>query len=62
MARWCVRKGLSPGATLPVSQCWELAKRWYEERAEADWIRASPQKLRMLFREVGLRGTFWDSG
>jgi hypothetical protein len=45
---------------VPVGQCRELAERWYEGRDLRDWVRDPPDRVREIFREVGLVGSFWE--
>ncbi|NNM03730.1 MAG: hypothetical protein HKO65_01405, partial [Gemmatimonadetes bacterium] len=58
--RWCGQRSLEPGEIVPLGQCWELAKRWYEGREELGWVRESPYEVLEVFRGVGLHGPFWE--
>lgn len=48
-----------PGATLTLRQQWELAKIWYSDRMDPEWIRRSPEQAQAVFTSLGLTGDFW---
>lgn len=60
MGVWCDQRDLSPGALVPLRQCWELARRWYPGRDQEHWVRPSRAEIQNIFLDVGLTGPFWE--
>jgi hypothetical protein len=58
--RWCAERDLPQGATVPLAQLWELARRWYDDRLEPDWRRRTPAERQAILDAVGLTGPFWS--
>jgi len=56
---WTGRAARHPGAVISLAQCWELAKRWYDDRLDLGWHRRSPDARQAILNEVGLTGPFW---
>jgi hypothetical protein len=57
--RWLAARNLERGATLTVTQQWELARVWYGNRMDADWRRRTPAEAQAVFESLGLTGPFW---
>ena len=53
-------QGTSRGATLTVSQLWELSQRWYRDRMEVDYHGMAQEQVQEISREVGLASEFWQ--
>jgi hypothetical protein len=49
----------SGGATVPIRQLNELAKRWYGDRLDPDWRARSADESQAILGSVGLTGSFW---
>jgi hypothetical protein len=58
LGRW-LDSGKPRGSSMTVQQQWELATRWFAGRADADWIKRSPEEVQAVFEDVGLTGDFW---
>lgn len=58
LARW-LDSGKPRGRSMSVHQQWQLAKRWFAGRADADWTKRTPQQVQEVFESVGLTGDFW---
>jgi hypothetical protein len=48
------------GATDPIQQLNELAKRWYGDRLDPDWRPRNKAESRAILHDVGLNGDFWE--
>ena len=48
------------GATVPIEQLNELAKRWYGPRLDPDWRPRTPAESQAILHEVGISGDFWN--
>ena len=48
------------GATVPIEQLNELAKRWYGDRLARDWRPRTRSESQAILRDVGLTGDFWE--
>ena len=59
LQRWRTERNLDPGATMTVTQQWELARRWYSDRTAPDWGRKAPAEAEAVFQAIGLDGDFW---
>ncbi len=47
------------GATVPIPQLAELARRWYGDRLDPGWRPRSREQSQRILDEVGLSGGFW---
>ena len=56
---WLQSKEYSRGATLTVSQLWQLSQRWYHNRMDVQYYGMSLEQVQEIFREVGLVSDFW---
>ena len=56
---WLEAKNSARGATLTVSQLWQLSQRWYQDRMDVDYHGRSLEQVREIFEEVGLVSDFW---
>lgn len=57
---WLGSQNLERGAVFPVTELWELSKRWYEERMSPDFHGRTVEQVREIFREFGLTSPFWQ--
>ena len=57
---WRVERSLERGASMTLEQQWELARRWYSNRLDADWRRRSPDEAQRVLAECGLSDPFWE--
>ncbi|MGH2698432.1 MAG: hypothetical protein ACRDJL_04440 [Actinomycetota bacterium] len=57
--RWLAERDREHGATLTVTQQWELARAWYRDRMNPGWRRRSPAEAEAVFESLGLTGPFW---
>ena len=48
------------GATVPIQQLNELARRWYGNRLDPDWRPRTRAESQAILRGVGLTGDFWE--
>ncbi len=39
---------------------WELARRWWDDRLQYDWRRATVAERQTILSELDLTGPFWD--
>ncbi len=60
--RWCEATGSARGAVVRLPQLLDLAKRWYGDRLDPDWRRATPADRQAILDEVGLTEPFWRLG
>lgn len=56
---WLQAKNVARGATLTVSQLWQLSQRWYHNRMDPDYHGRSREQIQEIFKEVGLVSEFW---
>jgi len=56
---WLQSKHATRGATLTVSQLWQLSQRWYHNRTDMEYHGRSLEQLQEIFEEVGLVSDFW---
>ena len=56
---WLKSKDYAHGATLTVSQLWELSQSWYQDRMNVEYHGRSMEQMGEIFREVGLNSDFW---
>ena len=59
LERWLSERGQPHGATMTVTQQWQLARSWYSDRMSPDWRRRTPQDAESVFADIGLEGDFW---
>ena len=57
---WLQAKEYTHGATLTVSQLWQLSQRWYQDRMDTEYHGRSLEQVQDIFREVGLVSEFWQ--
>jgi hypothetical protein len=57
--RWRAPRAIAKGAVVPLSQVWQLARRWYAGRAGEAWNPRTPEEAEHVFADVGLSGEFW---
>jgi hypothetical protein len=56
---WLQARNAVRGATLTVSQLWQLSRRWYHNRLDMEYHGRTPEQVQEIFREVGLVSEFW---
>jgi hypothetical protein len=56
---WLQAKKAARGATLAMSQLWELSRRWYHNRMDVAYHGRTLEQAQEIFREVGLVASFW---
>jgi hypothetical protein len=56
---WLRTKNAAHGATLTVSQLWQLSQQWYHNRMEVDYHGRSLKQIQEIFKAVGLVSDFW---
>ena len=56
---WYRDTELPAGGALSLPRLWDLARRWYADRASPGWRRFTPAEAEGVFRDVGLTGDFW---
>ena len=44
---------------MPVRQCFELGRLWYEGRLGIDWQPKTKVRMSSIFQQVGLTDDFW---
>jgi hypothetical protein len=49
-----------PGTVFAPAQLWELAKRWYGDRLEPDWVPHTRQRNQADLEAAGLPGAFFQ--
>ena len=59
VARWYGLKNMPVGEVMTVAHQWDLAQRWYADRASPQWRRRTPVEAEAVFAAVGLSGPFW---
>ena len=57
---WLEAKNSARGATLTVSQLWQLSQRWYQDRMDVEYHGRSLEQVGEIFKEVGLVSEFWQ--
>lgn len=60
MQAWSAHAGIPIGATMPASNLWSLAQRWFEGRLSPDWQPRSPRQSQRLLEDAGFIGAFWQ--
>jgi len=56
---WRTQWNQPRGATLTISQAWELADAWYRNKMDPGWRRATVDETEALLNKLGLTGPFW---
>jgi hypothetical protein len=56
---WLDTKKAARGATLTVTQLWQLSRRWYHNRMDTEYHGRTLEQVQEIFREVGLVSSFW---
>ena len=56
---WLGAKNAVRGATLEVSQLWQLSQRWYQDRMKVDYHGRTLEQVGEIFEEAGLVSDFW---
>jgi hypothetical protein len=44
---------------MPVRQCFELGRLWYEGRLDIDWQPKTKERMSTIFQHVGRTDDFW---
>jgi hypothetical protein len=44
---------------MPVQQCFELGRLWYQGRLDIDWQPKTKELMTAIFANVGLTDEFW---
>jgi hypothetical protein len=44
---------------MPVQQCFELGRLWYQGRLDIDWQPKTKELMTSIFASVGLTDEFW---
>jgi hypothetical protein len=57
---WLKAKDCTHGATLTVSQLWQLSQHWYHNRLEVEFHGRTLEQIGVIFKEVGLVSEFWQ--
>ena len=57
---WCKARRLPRRPLVELSQLWQLAVAWYENRLSPSARRPGPAEMRTIFAGIGLTGPFWD--
>ena len=57
---WLEAKNCKHGATLTVSQLWQLSQRWYHNRMDTEYHGRTLEQVRQIFKDVGLVSEFWQ--
>ncbi len=60
MKAWCADKRIARGATMTLEQAWDLSRRWYKGRLDAQYRRPTVEEATAIFDSVGLTGPFWS--
>jgi hypothetical protein len=59
VSRWCSERRIAPGAFVPLDQLWTLARSWYANRLDYEWLPRTPAEMERVFAAAGLAGEFW---
>ena len=57
---WAAGQGLKSAAAASIETLGELSRGWYGGRMSDDWRPLSPAAKKVVLRDAGLRGEFWD--
>lgn len=60
MDAWCGVRDIERGALMTLQQAWDLSRRWYGTRLDADFRRPTAEEAVAIFKSVGLTGPFWS--
>lgn len=58
--RWCRGRNIPFGATMTLSQGWNLAHEWFKDRLNPDWRRYTLDETKSIFSKLHLDGDFWE--
>jgi hypothetical protein len=56
---WLQFKNATHGATLTISQLWQLSQLWYYNRMDVEYHGRSLEQVQGIFKEIGLVSEFW---
>lgn len=56
---WLQSKNAARGATLTISQLWQLSQLWYHNRMDVEYHGRSLEQVQAIFKKVGLVSEFW---
>jgi hypothetical protein len=45
---------------MPLRQCFELGRLWYDGRLDIDWQPKTRERMTSIFERVSLAGDFWQ--
>jgi len=51
---------VSGGALVELEQLWALARAWYGDRLDPDWLPRTRDESQAVLAAVGLEGEFWE--
>lgn len=57
--KWCERHAIAKGAVVPIRQVWQLAKVWYGNHLNPEWVKWTAAEAQAIFESVGLTGEHW---
>ena len=50
---------MTKGAVVPVADVWRLARPWYADRLDLQWMPKAAEQIEHLLMDAGLTGAFW---
>jgi hypothetical protein len=56
---WLQPRNAPRGATLTVSQLWQLSQIWYQDRMDTEYHGRSLEQMQEIFKKLGLVSEFW---
>ena len=62
ITRWLAAGKRTPGASVPLRKCWELAKAWYGgmDPRRPDWKPRTRDENQAILTSLGLITAFWE--
>lgn len=60
LSRWLTKNNYTSGATLTLSQVWELSQLWYHNRLALDFHGRNVEQVQAIFKQLGLTSAFWS--
>ena len=57
--RWRKKAKLPVSAILPIEQATALARAWYKNKLDPDWLRLDVEEAEALFDDLALDPEFW---
>lgn len=60
VTRWTEQTGQDRGELVGLQTLADLGRRWYGDRLDRDWRRASTEERQSMLDRVGLTGGFWQ--